>query len=116
MAPEKARRALHRILAGIQEAARGRGSGMVSVRKLIAGNWKMNGLSNQIVEAVAVAEDLARNPPKARVAICPPTILVHRIAERLARTIVEVGAQDLHGEAAGAFTGDTSGEMLHDAG
>lgn len=89
---------------------------MVSVRKLIAGNWKMNGLSNQIVEAVAVAEDLARNPPKARVAICPPSILVHRIAERLARSIVEVGAQDLHGEAAGAFTGDTSGEMLHDAG
>ena len=89
---------------------------MATVRKLVAGNWKMNGLSNQIVEAIAVAEDLARTPASVRVAICPPSILIHRIAEQLARTVVEVGAQDLHVEAAGAFTGDTSGEMLHDAG
>ena len=53
---------------------------MASVRKLVAGNWKMNGLSNQIVEAVKVAEDLAREPAPVRVAICPPSILVHRIA------------------------------------
>ncbi len=89
---------------------------MATVRKLVAGNWKMNGLSNQIVEAIKVADDLARTPASVRVAICPPSILVHRIAEKLARTVVEVGAQDLHVEAAGAFTGDTSGEMLRDAG
>ena len=89
---------------------------MATVRKLVAGNWKMNGLSDQIVEAVKVAESLAQTPAGVRVAICPPNILVHRIAERLARTVVEVGAQDLHCEAAGAFTGDTSGEMLRDAG
>ena len=89
---------------------------MATVRKLVAGNWKMNGLSDQIVEAVKVAESLAQAPAGVRVAICPPNILVHRIAERLARTVVEVGAQDLHCEAAGAFTGDTSGEMLRDAG
>ena len=89
---------------------------MANIRKLVAGNWKMNGLSDQIVEAVKVADNLALSPAGVRVAICPPNILVHRIAERLARTVVEVGAQDLHCEAAGAYTGDTSGEMLHDAG
>jgi triosephosphate isomerase (TIM) len=89
---------------------------MANIRKLVAGNWKMNGLSDQIVEAVKVADSLSQSPAGVRVAICPPNILVHRIAERLARTVVEVGAQDLHCEAAGAYTGDTSGEMLHDAG
>jgi triosephosphate isomerase len=81
---------------------------------LIAGNWKMNGGSAALAEAVAVAAGL--DGVRARVAICPPTTLIHRMSERLAGSKVLVGAQDCRCEASGAFTGDVSAEMLADAG
>ena len=84
--------------------------------KFIVGNWKMNGLAAGLDEAAAVAEALAADPAPARVAICPPATLLERLARRLAGTVVEVGAQDCHAAACGAFTGDLCGEMLHDAG
>ena len=89
---------------------------MSAVRKLVAGNWKMHGLSAQLAEAEAIAHSLAKTPAAARVAICPPAVLIHRMAERLAGTSVLVGAQDIHAHERGAHTGDQSGEMLHDAG
>jgi triosephosphate isomerase len=81
---------------------------------LIAGNWKMNGTAASIAEAVAIAAGAAQS--KARVAICPPAVLIHRMAEALEDSAVIVGGQDAHFEDAGAFTGDTSAEMLADAG
>ena len=87
-----------------------------SIRPLIAGNWKMNGVSAGLTEAVAVSVALASEAAPARVALCPPATLIYRMAEQLSGTAVEVGAQDLHAEASGAFTGDISGAMLHDAG
>jgi triosephosphate isomerase len=85
-------------------------------RPLIAGNWKMNGLSAATVEAEAVAAALAAAPAAARVAICPPATLIDRISRAVAGSPVEVGAQDVHPEACGAFTGDICAEMLADAG
>ncbi len=81
---------------------------------LIAGNWKMNGLAASLSEAERVAMELGDT--RARVAICPPSLLVHRMAEALADTPVLVGGQDHHWEDAGAFTGDVSAAMLADAG
>jgi triosephosphate isomerase len=86
------------------------------LRPLIAGNWKMNGLAAALAEARAVAEDLARTPAAARVAICPPATLIHRLSEAVAGTPVEIGAQDAHAEPCGAFTGDVCADMLADAG
>ena len=87
---------------------------MTSPTPLIAGNWKMNGLSSSLAEAKAVAEGVGG--AGVRVAICPPALLIHRMAEALAGTKVLVGGQDAHGEDAGAYTGDISAEMLADAG
>src|SRR5204863_8707174 len=81
---------------------------------LIAGNWKMNGLAASLAEAQAVARGVGDS--RARVAICPPSVLVHRMAEALKGTTVLVGGQDCHCDANGAFTGDISAEMLADAG
>jgi triosephosphate isomerase len=81
---------------------------------LIAGNWKMNGLAAALSEAEAVAAGLAG--VTARVAICPPSLLIHRMSQALAGTSVLVGGQDSHWEEAGAFTGDVSAAMLADAG
>ncbi|HXS08451.1 MAG TPA: triose-phosphate isomerase, partial [Candidatus Krumholzibacteria bacterium] len=49
-------------------------------------------------------------------AIFPSFFCVHALAEALKGTGVAVGAQDLHWETSGAFTGEVSGEMLKDAG
>src|SRR5438874_354741 len=84
--------------------------------KLIAGNWKMNGLVAAVAEAHELAEALARQPTSARVAICPPATLVAKMTEALAGSAVLVGGQDCHAQAFGAFTGDVSAEMLADAG
>lgn len=85
-------------------------------RKLVVGNWKMNGLAASLGEATALAEALAREPAAARVAICPPATLMERMARTLEGTAVEVGGQDCHSKASGAHTGDVSAGMLRDAG
>ena len=81
---------------------------------LVAGNWKMNGLAGSIAEAVRIAED---NPsPNCDIVICPPAVLLSRMAERLAGTSVRLGGQDCHPSDSGAHTGDQSAQMLADAG
>ncbi|HYE44517.1 MAG TPA: triose-phosphate isomerase [Caulobacter sp.] len=89
---------------------------MPSARPLVAGNWKMNGLALSLDEARAVAAAVDAHPPACRVALCPPATLVHRMAEVVGGTGVEVGGQDCRSEASGAFTGDVSAEMLAEAG
>lgn len=84
-------------------------------RPLIAGNWKMNGLSAALDEARAVAAALDQRPAGARVAIFPPATLLHRLAEAVEGSTVLVGGQDCHAKANGAHTGDISAEMIADA-
>ncbi|USQ93730.1 triose-phosphate isomerase [Caulobacter sp. RL271] len=85
-------------------------------RPLIAGNWKMNGLSTALDEARAIAAGLDRRPAAARVAIFPPATLLHRLGEAVEGSFVLVGGQDCHGAASGAHTGDISAQMVADAG
>jgi triosephosphate isomerase len=87
---------------------------MTAPAPLIAGNWKMNGLAASLDEARAIAR--GSEGAAARVAICPPSVLIYRMAEVLAGTKVVVGGQDIHPDDSGAFTGDISAEMLADAG
>ncbi|ENZ83685.1 MULTISPECIES: triose-phosphate isomerase [Caulobacter] len=85
-------------------------------RTLIAGNWKMNGLSAALEEARAVAAALDSQPVAARVAIFPPATLLHRLADAVEGSSVLVGGQDCHANANGAHTGDIAAEMIADAG
>jgi triosephosphate isomerase len=87
-----------------------------SLRPLIAGNWKMHGLAAAITEAEAVSQSLTAEPARARVALCPPATLIHRMSQAVAGSPVEIGAQDVHPEERGAYTGDLCAEMLADAG
>lgn len=89
---------------------------MQNTQRLIAGNWKMNGLAAALGEAEALAADLRSAPAATRVALCPPATLIERMGRVLAGTRVELGGQDCHAQASGAFTGDVSAEMLADAG
>jgi triosephosphate isomerase len=85
-------------------------------RPLVAGNWKMNGLrrsSAELEKIVAGAKGLAG---RVELMVCPPATLLIAFAEAARGTGVAIGGQDCHAEAAGAFTGDISAEMLKDAG
>jgi triosephosphate isomerase len=83
------------------------------VRKLIAGNWKMNGGLALLDELDAIA-GAARAMPGVDVAIFPPFTLITPAALRAGP--VAIGGQDCHPAAAGAYTGSTSASMLVDAG
>ena len=83
--------------------------------KLIAGNWKMNGLGASLGEVEALRQALAEAPPACRVALCPPSTLIERMA-RVAGDGIEIGGQDCRAETHGAYTGDLSAVMLKDAG
>ena len=82
---------------------------------LIAGNWKMHGTATALAEIEAMAAAAASLPPHVTVAVCPPATLIHRAAQ-VARGRLVIGAQDVHAEPCGAFTGCVSAEMLQDAG
>lgn len=89
---------------------------MTAPRPLIAGNWKMFGLGGAVEQARLVAESLKAHPVGARVALCAPATLVERLARAVEGSDLIVGGQDNHVEVEGAYTGDVSAEMLHDAG
>jgi triosephosphate isomerase len=88
------------------------------IRPLVAGNWKMNGLTAALEEARRVEERLGAPgfAPTVEVMICPPATLVGALARQAAGSRLLVGAQDCHWEARGAHTGDISAEMVKDAG
>jgi triosephosphate isomerase (TIM) len=89
-----------------------------TVRPLVAGNWKMNGLLAAMAEAIKVAASLKSSAAAGAidVMICPPATLVAGLAAAAKGTLLIVGGQDCHPHATGAHTGDVSAEMLADAG
>ena len=83
---------------------------------LVVGNWKMNGRAGE-------AEELARAIAGAEIdweqvgsGICPPFPLIDRVAEAVKGSPVAWGAQNLHTEDSGAFTGEVPGPLLKDLG
>ncbi|WP_428696927.1 triose-phosphate isomerase [Stappia sp.] len=89
----------------------------MTTKPLIAGNWKMNGLSAALGELDAIAR-AARGGLAARVdlTICPPATLIAAAVAIAGDSGLSVGAQDCHAAASGAHTGDLSAEMLADSG
>ena len=82
-------------------------------RKLVAGNWKMNGNLAALAELATIAE-AARDAGGADVAICPPFTLIAAAVTRSGGLII--GAQDCHAEESGAHTGCVSVPMIREAG
>ena len=82
------------------------------MRKIIAGNWKMNGKLENLLEIKKISNEFARS--KIEIIICPPFTLLSA-ARELAKNVY-IGAQNLHPENEGAFTGEISANMLVDLG
>ncbi|HEX7510630.1 MAG TPA: triose-phosphate isomerase [Chitinivibrionales bacterium] len=85
-------------------------------KKFIAGNWKMN---TTIEEAIALASGLAAkvgSNADVDVAVCPPYISLKAVADCIKGSSIKLGAQDVHWEAKGAYTGKVSCAMLKSVG
>lgn len=87
-------------------------------KKLIAGNWKMNGLLADGVDLAKgiAAEVKALGKPQCEFLVCPPFTLLTSVKKALRGAKVALGAQDCHFETKGAHTGDVSPAMLADLG
>lgn len=85
-------------------------------KPIIAGNWKM---FKTLSEAAALVEELKPLDAitgRVEVVVCPPFTVLDRVMEVLRGTSIGVGAQDVHWEDSGAFTGEISPVMLKDVG
>ncbi len=85
-------------------------------KKFIAGNWKMN---TTLDEAVVLAKALVAKMGTVAdvdIAICPPYISLKSVSDVVKGTSIKLGAQDVHWDAKGAFTGKVSCAMLKSVG
>ena len=85
-----------------------------NIKPLIAGNWKMNGTSEQLPEIEAIAAGVRATTYDAL--ICTPFTLIDRAARLCVDTALHIGAEDCHAHSSGAHTGDVSALMIKDAG
>ncbi|OJY27277.1 MAG: triose-phosphate isomerase [Rhodobacterales bacterium 65-51] len=86
----------------------------MDMRRLAAGNWKMNGTAADLAEVVALTA--AHPAPGCDMLLCPPATLIDRMARAAHGTALRIGGQDCHARATGAHTGDVSAPMLAEAG
>ncbi|MBQ7706804.1 MAG: triose-phosphate isomerase [Lachnospiraceae bacterium] len=84
-------------------------------KKIIAGNWKMNMTPSQAVALVKELEPLVKNDA-VDVVYCVPAVEIVPVVEAGKGSNVQVGAENMYFEDKGAYTGETSAEMLVDAG
>ena len=83
--------------------------------KLVAANWKMNGSFSLLDKMLDVLRPNMGNT-SCQVVICPPHVLLSSLNNAVEGTGIEVGAQNVHSELSGAFTGETSAILLKECG
>jgi len=83
-------------------------------RSVVAGNWKMHGSSASIAQLLD--ELKALHVPDVDVIVFPPSTYIALAIERTKGAAIAVGAQNIHFETAGAFTGEVAAEMVADLG
>ncbi len=83
-------------------------------KKIVAGNWKMNKLNTEAADlALAVKMALAERTD-VEVVLCPPFTALKTVGDVIANTQIKLGAQNMHWEKDGAYTGEISAAMLRD--
>ena len=84
-------------------------------KAVIAGNWKMNKTPAEAVELVKGLIPLVKDA-KCDVVVCPTYVCLETVKKLIAGTNIKIGAQNMHWEDKGAYTGEVSGAMLKDLG
>lgn len=85
-------------------------------RKLIVGNWKMNGSQPEIAQLLSGLLAALPRSPFADIVVCPPFVYLALVRQLLAGSSVQTGAQNVSNEQKGAYTGEIAAEMLRDCG
>ncbi|MBP1744717.1 MAG: Triosephosphate isomerase [Firmicutes bacterium] len=80
-------------------------------KPIIAGNWKMNKTLREALEFVEELKPLVRNIA-CEVVVCPAFVCLAQVAEAVKGSNIKVGAQNMHYEESGAYTGEVSPTML----
>ena len=81
---------------------------------LIAGNWKMNGSMQSIIQLVEGIK--AGDAGVAQLAVCPPAVYLMKVGGMLEGSGISLGSQNVCDQASGAYTGEVSADMLKEAG
>jgi len=81
---------------------------------ILAGNWKMNKTIGEAVDLVRELRRLVLDVATVEIVVCPSFVALAAVADALKGTKIRIGAQDLHWEDKGAFTGEVSPLMLKD--
>ena len=84
-------------------------------KKVIAGNWKMNMLPNEAMEMIAALAPLVKDTENEVILCVPYTDLFYSLLAAQ-ETNIKIGAQNMHFEEKGAYTGEISGKMLKSIG
>lgn len=83
-------------------------------KPIIAGNWKMNKSAGQAIDLAAEVKRRTAQLDTAEVVLCPPYTALKSVGDLLRYGNVRLGAQNVHWESEGAFTGEISVSMLKD--
>ena len=81
-------------------------------QKIIAGNWKMNGRIEQIVQLINELKQLLNFKQTSKVMVAPPAVYLSLVNELLMGSTIELGAQNVYPKDYGAYTGEVSAPML----
>jgi len=85
--------------------------------KIVAGNWKMNKTASEAGALIAdIRKELNDGNVAVEVVVCPPFTDLKAAADALAGSKIGLGAQNMHWESNGAYTGEVSAAMLKDLG
>ena len=83
-------------------------------KAIVAGNWKMHKTASEAVELVAALKPLLAGV-EVETAVCPPFTSLQAVHAALEGSAIGLGAQNMHCEGEGAFTGEVSAEMIQAA-
>lgn len=83
-------------------------------KPIIAGNWKMNMTVNESIEFIEKIKDYGNDNVEG--VVCVPFTSLLTVKEKLSGSKIKLGAQNIHWEESGAFTGEISGKMLKEIG
>ncbi len=84
-------------------------------KKIIAGNWKMNKNHNEAVELINSLKS-GIDTDKSDVVVCVPFVDLASVSEAIKGTNINLGAQNMHFEESGAYTGEIAPSMLKELG
>jgi triosephosphate isomerase len=83
-------------------------------KKIVAGNWKMNGQLQQVIQLSRELREFLYSICETQIIVMPPSIYIPKVKEILAGCKIDVGAQNVYPKDFGAYTGEISAYMLKD--